>query len=195
MENLVEFRAILSDDEVSQRFRKYLKKVHSDENLSFWLAAEKYRKTKDNRGGLYHKILTRYFYDGSPHQINVESDQLREIWNNDIYDPPANVFCSVQQDILETLVNVCVPDFRTSKYYYPQVTVEDTSPKKTRFKIFSRRKNIINTATPGSSPDSQNDSAEMLREYVQAHQRYPRRCSYDSSDDLESRQRSASIPS
>lgn len=181
-----EFRAILSDEATATRFRHYLEKSYSVENLSFWLSVKKYRKLKENRAEAYARITRRYFDPTSPRQISADYDELCRIFDVDADNPPSHIFNRVQAEIEETLVNVCVPGFRKSDYYYPQ---EETSPTRKRDKILRRKTPTGVTyftrlhREAASSPDSQTDSIELMREYVLSHLDHPFRCSLDSSED------------
>jgi hypothetical protein len=109
---------ILSDSELLAAFREFLTTTCSEENLSFILDVEVYKKTKnfDRRQVLAKDIFKRYCLPHCPQEININSELRQEVETQLTYASP-ELFRKIETHIRDNLQFDCVPRFYYSEQY------------------------------------------------------------------------------
>lgn len=73
-------RDILDDPDLLVAFKSFLKKLHSRENLDFWLEVEAFRKNdKDRLKSTANDIIKKYVAPDAPFQLNVDHSLIEEL--------------------------------------------------------------------------------------------------------------------
>jgi hypothetical protein len=105
---------ILNDEPLCLAFGNFLKSKYSYENISFWLAAEKWKSTYDLDGA--KEIFERYIKDGSELQVNIEgwirSNIETIMLEETLENPPQSVFQMAQDQIFHLMYFSLLPDFQ-----------------------------------------------------------------------------------
>jgi hypothetical protein len=98
---------IKNQTKVIDRFRKFLIKNHSNENLEFWEYVETYSTANnDQRILIARAIHKKYIKKGSLSPINISSQVKNDIEQNILLRPiPINLFQESAMNIEELLCN------------------------------------------------------------------------------------------
>lgn len=117
------FFSIVSSTELAEKFRKFLEKLHCEENLLFWIDAQQFRFTHssvhlDTLQAQAHMLYKKYFEKGSQFCVNVDAqiqEQLQTALENE--EISRKMFDDAQKACFLLLKNDSVPKFLKSKEF------------------------------------------------------------------------------
>jgi len=109
---------ILSDRSLAVCFRIFLHQHFNNENFSFWLEVDQYKKITDaeERSRRAKDMYIKYFTADSKYELNVDAAIKRET-NERIQNPDASTFDSAQKAVWKNLETDCIPQFYQSQMY------------------------------------------------------------------------------
>ncbi|XP_057314402.1 regulator of G-protein signaling rgs-2-like isoform X1 [Hydractinia symbiolongicarpus] len=111
------FERMLKHPVGQKSFQEFLQGQFSDENLRFWIEAEKYSNLDDDSRQKKAKTLYDEFVSTiSPCEVSLDAKHKNEIESN-IKDAPKNLFKSAQGYIYSLMYRDCFPRFLKSKSY------------------------------------------------------------------------------
>lgn len=113
------FEALLSNKYGMAVFRHFLRSEFSEENLDFWLAVEKYKKTRapTKMAARAHSIFNEFIATSATRQVNVDSS-VREVTNQKLRQAPGPAsFQPAQEQIYCLMESDSYPRFLKSLLY------------------------------------------------------------------------------
>ncbi|CAL8248075.1 unnamed protein product [Merluccius merluccius] len=113
------FEALLSNKYGMAVFRHFLRSEFSEENLDFWLAVEKYKRTRTltKMATKAHSIFNEFISTSASRQVNVDSS-VREMTNQSLLQAPGPAsFKSAQDQIYSLMESDSYPRFLKSLLY------------------------------------------------------------------------------
>nr|XP_039269265.1 regulator of G-protein signaling 2-like isoform X1 [Styela clava] len=120
-ENGLPLTEALNDKKVKVGFRIFLESEFSVENLDFWIAAEEYRKIKNNeaRRERMREIYEEYISPGALNQINLDHFTRQQIIQHMATDTTSSIdtFTGAQRYVFNIMENDSYARFVRSKYY------------------------------------------------------------------------------
>ncbi|CAL8343616.1 unnamed protein product [Lota lota] len=113
------FEALLSNKYGMAVFRHFLRSEFSEENLDFWLAVDKYKKTRtlNKMATRAHSIFNEFISTSASRQVNVDSS-VREVTNQNLRQAPGPAsFQLAQEQIYSLMERDSYPRFLKSLLY------------------------------------------------------------------------------
>ncbi|XP_056448393.1 regulator of G-protein signaling 3-like [Gadus chalcogrammus] len=113
------FEALLSNKYGMAVFRHFLRSEFSEENLDFWLAVDKYKKTRtlNKMATRAHSIFNEFISTSASRQVNVDSS-VREVTNQNLRQAPGPAsFQLAQEQIYSLMESDSYPRFLKSLLY------------------------------------------------------------------------------
>ncbi|NP_001405806.1 regulator of G-protein signaling 10 isoform 2 [Mus musculus] len=92
---------LLEDPEGVQRFREFLKKEFSEENVLFWLACEDFKKTEDRKQEKAKEIYMTFLSNKASSQVNVEGQS--RLTEKILEEPHPLMFQKLQDQIFNLM--------------------------------------------------------------------------------------------
>ena len=113
----VTFWTIMSDTDMSQKFKEFLEKSHCEENLLFWIDAQQFLFTpaditKDTLNAQAHMLYKKYFESHSQHALNVDASHTKKIKNCLDSNVHRAMFSDVQRACLLLMEGDSIPKFK-----------------------------------------------------------------------------------
>jgi len=118
-----ELKQILRNKELCILFRNWLKTQYCEENLSFWVDIELYRKDKEckNMKERAQEIYDKYLKVDAQYSLNIDDelrrDILKKLKNTTEDSVDSSLFDTVQQYVFSLLETGCISRFLNSKQY------------------------------------------------------------------------------
>ncbi|XP_007950350.2 regulator of G-protein signaling 13 [Orycteropus afer afer] len=99
-------------------YAAYLKMEHSDENITFWMACETYKKIASQRSriSMAKKLYKIYIQPQSPREINIDSATRETIIKN-MQEPTQTCFEEAQKIVYMHMERDSYPRFLKSELY------------------------------------------------------------------------------
>lgn len=96
---------ILNNPVERREFMIYLKSLHADENLAFWVAVSRYEQifdviSKRGKEREIRRILDWYIVEGAPFEVNISAKQRRSLLNLGIDHFDAGTFTPTKAEVL-----------------------------------------------------------------------------------------------
>jgi len=109
---------ILADRPLAVCFRLFLHQHFNNENFSFWLEVDQYKKivAPEDRAKRAKEIHEKYFSPNSKYELNLEAEIKKELLQNINY-PTETLFDNAQKAIYKILETDCIPQFYQSTMY------------------------------------------------------------------------------
>jgi len=153
LSNTEELQKILEDSELARVFWEHLHELYSNENLSFWMAVEEYKKLQESSERQREKcqeIFKKYFDKDSIYEVNIDADLRREL-EQSIENPDANTFNKAQKAVWMLMAMDSYPRFINSELYKNYVAAHEKGAKtnkkeKDKSRLRNKTKSDSNTS-------------------------------------------------
>jgi len=115
-------------------FRLWLQQQCCEELLLFFEAVNLFRTVpKQQKGACFNEIYEKFLRPGCDFELNLSSDQLREISKVSKEDcPSVDIFMEMQHSVYVDLQNECFPKFLSSESFQSWSVSEDQLCLQTR---------------------------------------------------------------
>ncbi|XP_068808605.1 regulator of G-protein signaling 13 [Struthio camelus] len=127
-------------------YKTYLETEHSDENITFWLACEAYKKITSQRKriSVARKLFTIYIQPQAPKEINIDSPVRKMIIRN-LHEPTDSCFDEAQRIVYMHMERDSYPRFLESKFYQKLKHSLQTNSNNSMFSAVVRGKTLGQT--------------------------------------------------
>ncbi|KAF8785505.1 regulator of G-protein signaling loco-like [Argiope bruennichi] len=112
------FNVLLEDPAGLHTFSEFLKKEFSQENITFWIACERYRQLKDQSAmaQMAKEIYNKHLCIGAHEPVNVDS-HARQVAQEGLESPTPDLFLPAQKQIFNLMKFDCYQRFLKSTMF------------------------------------------------------------------------------
>eukprot|EP01090_Pellita_catalonica_P023487 TRINITY_DN9727_c0_g1_i1.p1 TRINITY_DN9727_c0_g1~~TRINITY_DN9727_c0_g1_i1.p1 ORF type:complete len:527 (-),score=104.96 TRINITY_DN9727_c0_g1_i1:19-1599(-) len=131
---MLSFMDIMSNFELYSIFRQYLQHTYSEENLNFWIDAEKYKTASDSsvRASVLAKMVDLYLLPDAPKEINVTKSKKLAATKMLAAAPRVadTNFLTEMQNEVRTIMEGMIPRFLDSEFAKSLILPKKESDRK-----------------------------------------------------------------